>query len=84
MKRIKQIEESKKLIVDSLFRLLKQYELSEITVSQITAEAGVGRNTFYRNFESIEGIIQFSLEQALKDAKGALELIKSPKPKEKN
>ncbi len=82
MKRVKQVEESKGLIVDALFKLLKQYELGDITISQITAEAGVGRNTFYRNFESKEEIFKYSLEQALNEAKGALELIRSPKPKD--
>ncbi len=69
MKRIKQIEESKKMIADALMQLLKTDSLEEITISQIAAEAKIGRNTFYNHFQKKEEILQYVMEQLLVDAR---------------
>ena len=49
-------------IMQSLFRLMKRKAYPKITVTDIVREAGVSRNSFYRNYQSIEEITQF-LEQ---------------------
>ena len=71
MKRIKQINESKKMIRNALFRLLETRELNDITMSQIAAEAQVVRMTLYRHFKDKEQILLYSfeiyLEQAIKE-----------------
>ncbi|MDP6968217.1 MAG: TetR/AcrR family transcriptional regulator [Gammaproteobacteria bacterium] len=68
MKRAEQVAHSRKIIADALFRLFKKYDYEKITVSQITAEAGVARNTFYRNFSSIEDILIYMFETSVDDA----------------
>ncbi len=68
MKRTEQVAHSRKTITDALFRLFKKYDYDKITVSQITAEAGVARNTFYRNFSSIEDILIYMFETSVNDA----------------
>lgn len=44
-------------ITDATVRLLEDYELDQISVSQIVAEAQVSRNSFYRNYASKEDIL---------------------------
>ena len=50
-------------MTQSLFRLMKRKPYHEITVTDIVREAGVSRNSFYRNYQSIEEIITQFLEQ---------------------
>jgi len=45
------------LIVDTMLRLLKDKKFSEITISELTKEAGVVRNTFYAHFECKEDVL---------------------------
>lgn len=51
----------KECISDALLKLLKHKPLKDITVSEVTDLAGVGRVTFYRNFESKEDALKFKL-----------------------
>ena len=46
------------LIIESLVGLLEKHRYETISVSKITQEALVARNSFYRNFNSKEEIIQ--------------------------
>lgn len=41
----------------ALLQLMKNKELSEISISEIVKVAGVGRSSFYRNFESKEHLL---------------------------
>ena len=50
-------------ITQALFRLMKRKPYHEITVTDIVREAGVSRNSFYRNYQSIQEIITQFLEQ---------------------
>ena len=50
------------MIADALFRLMKRKDFQQITVTEICAEAAVGRKTFYRNFELREDVIDFWLD----------------------
>ena len=45
-------------IVDALFDLMAEKDLSKVTVSDIVSRAGVARMSFYRNFESKEEVIE--------------------------
>ena len=49
-------------IVEALFTLLNKKDFSEINVSDIIRESGVARSTYYRNFKSIEDIIELYIE----------------------
>lgn len=73
MKRKKQIEESKELISQGLVTLLENDDFSKISISQITAEAKVSRNTFYRNFNSKEEILIYTYKRFYKEALKKLE-----------
>ena len=45
-------------ITKALFKLMKNTDYNEITVSALVRAAGVSRNSFYRNFQSIEDILR--------------------------
>lgn len=45
-------------ITQSLFRLMKRKPYNKITVTDLVQEAGVSRNSFYRNYQSTEEIIR--------------------------
>ncbi|OED62880.1 hypothetical protein A165_15150 [Vibrio tasmaniensis ZS-17] len=78
MKRKNQVEFSKRVICDAFFKLLSKYPYEKITVSLITTEAGVARNTFYRNFESIEGILIYKLDSVMDEAIKLMNNIENP------
>ena len=48
----------KKQITNALFRLLKEKELKDISISEITTEAQVSRISFYRNYDDKDTIIK--------------------------
>ena len=45
-------------ITDSLLTRLKEKPLTDISISELCDAAGVGRTSFYRNFESREDIVR--------------------------
>lgn len=47
----------KEQITKATLKLLMQFELSQISISQITTEAQVSRNSFYRNYIDKEDIL---------------------------
>ena len=53
----KQIQRSKKWIFEALLTLLEQYEYESITIRQITEEATIARQTFYRHYRNKDDII---------------------------
>lgn len=54
-------------ITSALLRLITQRPLNEITITDIAKEAGVGRASFYRNFNSKEDILNQYLHRMLSD-----------------
>lgn len=50
-------------ITDALLTLLKNKTLDKISITEITNKAGVGRVSFYRNFDNKEDIIDKYLEK---------------------
>ena len=53
----KQVQRSREWIFEALILLMKKTKFQDITISDITAKAGVARLTFYRNYNSKEEII---------------------------
>lgn len=49
-------------IINSLFTLMKRKKYDDISITEITNKAGVGRVSFYRNFNSKEDIIKRWIE----------------------
>ena len=45
------VKQSQRRISQALIKLLATEKFAELTVTQICQEAGVGRKTFYRNFD---------------------------------
>ena len=78
MKRKTQIYFSKKTISEAFFKLVKKYDFDKITISQIAAEAGVSRATFYRHFNSLESIVEYTADAFIQDGLNKLSKLKSP------
>ena len=60
------------MIADALMQLLETNSLEEVSISQIVAEAKIGRNTFYNHFRKKEDILQYVMEQLLADARNSV------------
>lgn len=58
-----QSDYTKHYIVEALFRLMETKPFSEITVTELTRKAGVGRVTFYRNFKDKESVIIYFFDR---------------------
>jgi len=62
---------TKKALADSLKKFMRSKPLSKISVSEIVADCGMNRKTFYYHFEDIYALIKWILEQE------AIEVVKS-------
>ena len=78
MRRLKQIEESKKMISNALLKLLQDKSMDEVTVSQITTEAKIGRNTFYNHFQKKDDVLDYLLQGYLEGIRDNLEQVANP------
>lgn len=54
---------TKKALAASLKRFMEKKPLSKITVSEIIADCGVNRKTFYYHFEDIYALLKWMLEE---------------------
>jgi AcrR family transcriptional regulator len=45
----------------ALFALLREKNYSDITISEVCAKAGLTRKTFYRDFDSLDDVIDFAV-----------------------
>lgn len=61
---------TKRTLAESLKRLMQKKPLSKITVSEIIADCGVNRKTFYYHFEDIYALLKWMLESE------AIEVVK--------
>ena len=52
-------------ITDSLLDLMKQKHINDISIGELCDKAGVGRASFYRNFENKEDVIARELKKRL-------------------
>ena len=53
---------TKKTLAESLKRIMKNKTFSKITVSEIIADCGVNRKTFYYHFEDIYDLLKWIFE----------------------
>ncbi len=60
-------EQSKEKLANALLVIMEKYDFKEITITQITQEAGLSRKTFYRLFKSKEELINFYFECLYKE-----------------
>lgn len=68
--------QSQELICKALYTLMEELPFSEITVTRICQEAGVGRKTFYRNFERKEDVVELMIDYLREEYEG--ELLRVP------
>ncbi|MGN0203673.1 MAG: TetR/AcrR family transcriptional regulator C-terminal domain-containing protein [Coprococcus sp.] len=54
---------TKKMLSDSLKKLLKTKPFSKVTVSEIIADCGVNRKTFYYHFQDIYDLLKWTMEE---------------------
>ena len=54
-------------LTSSMLELLKEKQISEISISELCGMAGVGRTSFYRNYEKKEDIIKAYVEHLFQD-----------------
>ncbi len=57
----------KECITTALLQMLKKQAFEDISVTELTKKAGVGRVSFYRNFESKEDVIRKHLGKLIKE-----------------
>lgn len=50
-------EDTRSYITTALFQLLKSHDLNDIKVTALVKRAGVSRMAFYRNFDSVEDVL---------------------------
>ena len=53
----KRVVRTKKAIRSALFRIMETKDISDITISELTAEANVNRRTFYTHYRNITDIL---------------------------
>lgn len=54
-------------LMDALLRLMQKKPLAEISITELTRTAGVGRVSFYRNFESKQAVLARKLGLLLQE-----------------
>lgn len=60
-------EQSKEKLIKALLVIMEQYDFKEITITQLSQEAGLSRKTFYRLFKDKEELINFFFEKLYKE-----------------
>lgn len=55
------------LIIDALLALMNEKEYRKITISEITAKAGVVRSTFYAHFTTKEDVLSYHIFEIFKN-----------------
>ncbi len=66
---------TKKTLAASLKRFMEKKPLSKITVSEIIADCGVNRKTFYYHFEDIYSLLKWMLEEEAIDVVKQFDLL---------
>ena len=67
---------TKKMIAASLKQFMMHKPLSKITVSEIVADCGINRKTFYYHFEDIPDLLKWMLEQETIEIVRQFDLVK--------
>lgn len=67
--RQKQIDESRRLIMDGFFLILKDNKYSKISMSEIAEVSMVTRMTLYRHFKSKDQILKYLIMNLIEDIK---------------
>lgn len=69
---------TKKTLSASLKKLMEHKKLSKISVSEIVADCGVNRKTFYYHFQDIYALLKWTLEQETVEILKNFDLLLNP------
>ena len=69
---------TKKTLSASLKKFMERKPLSKISVSEIIADCGVNRKTFYYHFDDIYALLKWTLEQAAVEVVKQFDLLVNP------
>ena len=67
--RQKQIDESRNLILDGFFSVLKHKQYSKISMSEIAERSTLTRMTLYRHFKNKDELLKYLIMNIIKDIK---------------
>ena len=74
---------TRKILAESLKKLIRRKSFSNITVREITEDCGLNRNTFYYHFEDINDLLKWTLEQEAIDVVKHFDLMSDYEENEK-
>lgn len=63
MKQDKRTRRTKAWLLETLLKLLENKEYSEITITELTEKADIARQTFYRNYSSMDDILLSRMDE---------------------
>lgn len=69
---------TKKALAASLKRFMAKKPLSRITVSEIVADCGFNRKTFYYHFDDVYALLRWTLEREAVDVIRSFDLLANP------
>ena len=58
---------TKRLLYEGLFRLLEKKELHKITITELCAEAGINRATFYKHYSTPKDVLTDKMHQLIEE-----------------
>ena len=65
MKQDKRSKRTRAWLLETLLELLEKKEYSEISITELTDNADIARQTFYRNYSSMDDILLFEVDEIL-------------------
>ena len=78
---VKAAKRSKTRIGNALMTLLKKMPYEKISISRLCREAGVSRQTFYKNFETLDAIVDYKLHQIQRRYEKQDSLLENRRPR---
>jgi AcrR family transcriptional regulator len=63
MKQDKRSKRTRAWLLDTLLELIETKEYSEISITELTEKSDIARQTFYRNYNSIDDILLFKMDE---------------------
>jgi len=63
MKEDKRNKRSRAFLVETLLELLEEKEYADISIKELTEKAGIARQTFYRNYQSMDDILLRQMDE---------------------
>lgn len=65
MKQDKRSKRTRAWLLETLLKLIENKEYSEITITELTEKADIARQTFYRNYNSMDDILLSKMDEIL-------------------